>query len=535
MRAESSQSGAVPPHTPVAGWEWIVVAGVAALAALLRWVEIAQQGLWLDEAFSVWMARQPARDLLHWVSRIDQHPPLYYLLLRGWMLLTGDGEAAVRALSLLFGVATVPVVYLLARRLLAPASAVAAALLLALSPFHVRFAQEARMYTLLTFNAALALLALAHLLTGDRRLRWWVVYVLFSALALLSHNTAVLLPIAVNAAVGAVAALRRPARATPVQAARGPVVDAPPLRAWLWAHVALLLLWSPWLPSFVQQARAVDSEFWIQPPTLLTLRDALQTFVSAYATRAVAVWVAWGVAAALLLAVAALARRPALLALLVLLVVTPFALELLVSLRRPIFYDRTLLWTTVPLFVLLAAGLAPPRPLRRLPRVGAVAGPLLAASALIVLLAGNLRSLQAYFATHEREQWREAAAFVAERAGEGHLLLFNATWVQIPFDYYFDRYGLGLPRHGAPVDLFDAGVLEPRMTEAARPALRQNVAEAECVWLVYSHDWYADPLRIVPALLREEMQPRGSRRFVGLELQLYARRGGAVECGTLGR
>lgn len=494
----------------IRGWEWLLLAALTATAALLRWRQIGEQGVWLDEAFSIWMARRPVPDLFHWIVSIDQHPPLYYLLLRGWMQVAGDGEAAVRSLSALLGTATVPVVYFLARRLLGIAPAVAAALLLVVSPFNVRFAQEARMYTLLVFNASLALLGLASLVTGDRRLRWWALHVVFCALTLLSHNTAVLFLLAVNVAVGAAAFLVRRAQA----------LDLPRLRHWLLAQAAIVLLWAPWLPSFVRQARAVDNEFWIQPPTARVISDTIRTLISYYAP-AGATWIWIAAAAALILAVMALARRPALLALLALLVVTPFAAELLISLRRPIFYDRTLIWTTVPLFVLLAAGLARPR---------TTAIP--AGVAIAALLAGNVLSLRGYYDTFTKEQWREAAAYVADRAGENDLLLFNATWVQIPFEYYFDRSGKATEKRGAPVDLFDAGILEPKMTQAAVPALIETVRGRDCVWLVYSHDWYTDPQRIVPRVLRRELMTVGSKRFVGLELQVYQRRGGPA-CGTL--
>jgi outer membrane biosynthesis protein TonB len=99
--------------------------------------------------------------MLRWIVRIDQHPPLYYALLHGWMRLVGDSEFAVRTLSALFGTLTVPVIYRLARRIAGKTAGLLAALILAVSPFHVRFAQEARMYTLLALEAALALYAVA--------------------------------------------------------------------------------------------------------------------------------------------------------------------------------------------------------------------------------------------------------------------------------------------------------------------------------------------------------------------------------------
>ncbi|MCK4471017.1 MAG: glycosyltransferase family 39 protein, partial [Anaerolineae bacterium] len=144
---------------------WVVA--VTALGGFLRVYQIGVKGLWLDEAFSVWLGWQPVGEMMGWLVRIDQHPPLYHLLLHFWMVL-GDDQATVRSLSALCGTLTIPVVYLLGRRLGDDKVGFLAALVLAVSPFHVRFAQETRMYTLLTLNVSLALYALVRLLTDPR-------------------------------------------------------------------------------------------------------------------------------------------------------------------------------------------------------------------------------------------------------------------------------------------------------------------------------------------------------------------------------
>ena len=496
--------------------EWSLVTLVTMLAALLRWVQIADEGMWLDEAFSVWMARQPVGALLEWIVRIDQHPPLYYLLLHGWMVL-GESEGTLRALSALLGSAAVPALYWTGRRLYGVAGGTVAALLLALSPFHVRFGQEVRMYTLLVLCVSVALLALAHLVTGDHRRRWWVTFVIFSVAALLSHNTAVLYWFAVNAAL--LVAWWAQARWPDARLA------LPSLRAWLFGQAAILVLWLPWGASFMRQAAAVDREFWIPSPTSGVIWGTIKTFFSAWLPATGEPWVWIGTGVALGVGVLALVRRPALLALLLLLVVLPFAAELLVSLRRPIFYDRTLIWTTVPLFLMLGAGVAWAFSVQGRSLLSK-AGTLFATAGVALLLVGNVQSLRSYYADFHKEEWREAAGWLAERVGPNDLLLFNATWVQIPFDYYFGQLGLDVEKRGAPVDLFDAGVLEPKMTEADIPRLQQTVQGFDCVWLVYSHDWYTDPDKIVPRVLRRELMSMKTQYFNGLQVQLYESRTG---------
>ena len=107
------------------------------------------------EAFSIWIANHPLAEIFPWLIRIDHHPPLYYVGLHFWQALFGDLQGPVRALSALCSTLAIPVFYLATRRLFNTPTALIAALILAVSPFHVRFAQEARMYALLTLAAAL--------------------------------------------------------------------------------------------------------------------------------------------------------------------------------------------------------------------------------------------------------------------------------------------------------------------------------------------------------------------------------------------
>jgi mannosyltransferase len=127
---------------------WIVPAGVAAVVALgvaLRFVQ--RSPLWLDEALSVNIAQLPVGDLLD-ALRHDGHPPFYYLVLHYWMELVGDGDVAVRALSGIFAVASLPLVWVAGRRLAGLPGARWALVVAAFSPYWVRYATETRMYSL---------------------------------------------------------------------------------------------------------------------------------------------------------------------------------------------------------------------------------------------------------------------------------------------------------------------------------------------------------------------------------------------------
>ena len=87
----------------------VVVAAIAVTAAtLLLRTGILDSGYWIDEAITVGIASHDLGDIPA-LLRLDGSPPLFYLLLHGWMALAGTGEAATRALPLLFALLAVPV------------------------------------------------------------------------------------------------------------------------------------------------------------------------------------------------------------------------------------------------------------------------------------------------------------------------------------------------------------------------------------------------------------------------------------------
>jgi hypothetical protein len=214
----------------------LVVGGLVAVGVVLRFV--TRSDLWLDEALSTNIARLPVGDLLDALAR-DGHPPLHYLLLHGWMQVFGEGDVAVRALSGLLSVATLPVAWVAARRYGGRSCATAVLVVLATSPFALRYATEARMYSLVVLLVLLGWLAVHGALDHPRPWRLAAVGLL-SGLLLLTHYWSLFLLVA----VAGLLALRA-ARGTGAVRRRSLTV--------LGAVAAGGLLFLPWLPTFVDQ------------------------------------------------------------------------------------------------------------------------------------------------------------------------------------------------------------------------------------------------------------------------------------------
>lgn len=495
------------------------------VGAYLRFFLIGAKTVWLDEAFSIWIAHHSLPDLLSWLIRIDQHPPLYYGLLHFWQLLFGDLQGAVRALSAFCSILTLPILYLAAGRFFDRPTALIATLILAVAPVHVRYAQEARMYALLTLAVAVALLCLAHILLDEERRplrKWWLGLAVAQAAVMLTHNTAtVLFPLALNLGVGGALLWKY---------WQGGVSSWPALndsgfeRRWVRGQALAFILWLPWSVPFVIQAVGVDRKFWVPAPTVEAVWQLLHNFNVAFVPDWVPFFPLWDLLYWLVavLGVVSLRRTPARGLLFLALWWAPIVGELLVSLRRPIFYERTLLWVTLPYYLLLAVGI------RWLGSAGKerylwLRRPLQALGlALILVLSAT--GLTSYYFFFEKEEWNKAAAYVAEQAAPGDVIVFNATWVQLPFDYYFRHYDTGAELHGLPVDLFDRGELEPQMAEEDLPRLRALAAEHRRIWLVYSHDWYTDPHQIIPREFNRLMRRTDQRHFVGLQVMRFEAR-----------
>jgi hypothetical protein len=195
----------------------------------------------------------------------------------------------------------------------------------------------------------------------------------------------------------------------------------------------------------------------------------------------------------------------------------PPAVELLASLRRPIFYDRTIIWTTLPYYLLIARGIVLPGAFRGRWRTGWLL--------VTLLLVGTLCGLGVwnYYATFAKEDWDKAARFVAEHVEPEELILFHASWAELPFDYYYPEDAPPLLHHGVPADLFDAGALEPPMTQADVARVQALVAGRDELWLVYSHWWYTDPDGLLLRVLAEQFVVADKREWPGIQVIRYRR------------
>ena len=258
------------------------VAAVVILALALRLINLSGRPLWYDEAFAVLYAEKPLATMLYGtVTRVegaaaDVHPLFFYSALHAWMLAAGQSPAAVRALAVLLGTATVPMVYLLARRLFDGRAGLAAAVIVAVAPFHIYYSQEARMYALLGFAAVTTAYFFIRAWT-DGGWGSWVAFALFGALTLYAHNLGVMFLVGLDA--WALWGWLR----NRVERWRN-------LRPLALSHLLMAGLFAPWLAVVPSQLGKVQQAYWVEQPGLVQLIQTVLIFHFAYDNQSLPGW-----------------------------------------------------------------------------------------------------------------------------------------------------------------------------------------------------------------------------------------------------
>jgi 4-amino-4-deoxy-L-arabinose transferase-like glycosyltransferase len=370
-----------------------------------------------DDAFSLVIAGKSLSELVR-LSANEPHPPLFYLLLWGWVRLAGDSEFAGRFVAVFWAVASVALTFGLGRRLLGPGGGALAALLLAVNPFFVNYEQQARMYTMVVALVLASTWYFARMLEGDgkgfesRRLQ--AAYVVTTLLAVATHFFAVFIVAAQNLVFLGWAVLGRHR-----------------LRVGTW--FALQGLWGiaylPWIvvafPTLSTYQNELVSRVRLDEAYLRTLR--------AYAVGegpAVGLEPAILIAVALLLAVGVLGcwRRPSWL--LAYLLALPPLLVFVVSLLRPMYYERYMMVGLPAYALVLAAGVAALGRARRW----------LAPVGVAVPLAVSLFVLPPYYAETRyatAADMRSMVAYLAALARPSALVVTNLPPSDPTFAYYY--------------------------------------------------------------------------------------------------
>lgn len=407
------------------------------IGSVLRIYRLGEESFWIDEVFMITMATERGiRELVFEIPLFEPHPPLFNLFMWGWIRLTGTSEIAMRSPSVVFSILSIPMFYLLVDRLFTRQTAGIATGFLAVSPFQIWYAQEARMYALLVLLTILSFYEMVRLIESYTTTHA-LAYVGCGVLLAYIHVYGLFVLLAQALFLG-LSLFRR----------RSELTLSPGHYIGIFASIGALSL--PWTGLLVHRILVPDrypqdAAAWLQRPELTDLIEAfsLLSFGVTNHTRPYQV----------------LSHPPDLLLMLVALcllfvvggvtmsefqtdrhgmrlsgfwlfvpLVVPFFISLWV---RPMFQLRYLIVVSPAFLLLLARGvqMVPEIPVRYL-----VIG---------LILIGMVFPLPGYYAEPNKDQWEDAADYVESNAAAGDVVIVVPGWTWTgpsdAFRYYFDR------------------------------------------------------------------------------------------------
>jgi mannosyltransferase len=268
---------------------WLCLAGVLLLALVPRLYGLSERSLWFDEGFTWRLVQFPFSEMLERATR-DNSPPFYYMVLQAWQEVFGASAVALRSLSVFFGLATIWGTYLFAaaafggvlsgsepaedERSRGRAIGLFAALLVALSAYHIRYSWELRMYALAAALAAFSSWALVRALHPRAGFRRWWLYGVLALLLVYTHYYG-LFTLAAQGIFALFFLWQRAGWRLP-----GLLRQDTFRRAALTACL-VALAWSPWFPVFLRQKAQVKADFWSRPVDFWQLAElAYRMFLS---------------------------------------------------------------------------------------------------------------------------------------------------------------------------------------------------------------------------------------------------------------
>jgi uncharacterized membrane protein len=473
-----------------------IILAILLLALILRLAGLGAESAWIDEAYSINLANHNIVQIIQGTAA-DQHPPLYYLLLHFWFL-AGSGVAYARLLSVVIGIVQIYQVMDLARLIGIKEMGWLAGLILAISPMHVWYSQEARMYMLLASLTTASTTMLWTSLHGKRH--WWL-YTFFSIAALYTHYFAVFIMLAQAVLVIAWVWQRKTLR---------------PLYSWICSGIIIVLSFIPWVPVAINQTR-YHKMTWILPPNLLDVVSTSLRLLLGNDILALPGIIRYGlVCAAILLLVITLIlvfSRPIQDRLafvwIILWALIPFGAITIISIFYPIFQFKQFIIVLSPLLLLsiVIIYLLPKHWLRVVLFTG--------------LLISNVASLAYQQFTLSKDDWRGAAAYIQSNYQDGDFVFGNPAASKLGLGLYWQK---AIPFDGYPThyDIVTGGWDQPQLTASlAGQILQRDTIGIKRFWLVEFTPQFLDPNKVLESWLSQHAQPVDDRYFGQIRIRLY--------------
>lgn len=318
----------------------IILSFIVLLGAVLRVYKLGAHNIWLDEFISVLYLRNWDFKYTFYFLHVFSDYPLYLCALKAWSMFFGESEFAIRSLSAVFGVFSIVTLFKISSLLFDKKTAAISSFILAVSPIHIWYSQEARKYSMSVFFVMLVVYFFIMALKSGKVLRYWVSFVISSIVSIYANYSSILFVFLCGLVFLFNDGYRRV------------------LLYYLLSVVFILLPFSLLLPYVCGIGVAMETIFWIPRPDLVSLFITFDNFNVGYNATQYIYYASsfvfyslflWGV-------ISNWRSKVAEVKFLLVLIFAPILGAFLVSLKIPVYLDRYLLLSSPFYYILIAAG-----------------------------------------------------------------------------------------------------------------------------------------------------------------------------------
>jgi uncharacterized membrane protein len=395
----------------------------------LRMWGLGDQPLWTDEGHSWFKSTLPWSVIMDNMASKDVHPPFYYILLS--LIGAQNNEINLRLPSVLFSIGSVGIVWFMGLISENLKTASIASLLIAISPLHIQYSQEVRHYAAFEFFSSLSCLGLLIFIKQwcdpflNSRFRSdsdnYIFYkkamlpaclvVFGTAASLWTSNTSVFLLLAINLTVLLIF-LKVHSESRLIF-----------LKIWFFYQALILIIWSFWVPSLIHQS---NYDSWITDKGFDSLYNVVNDFW-AYFIYSYRPFFTLFFITLVTLGISRTKNKNYAYAL-ASLVVIPLISNLVVSYWSPILVTRSLIWVSLPLFVLIAIGLS------------SIKNKYFFYLSLIFVVLIQFQGLWIYWNDFSKERWDLVIQYLHNNKKLGDAVVLSPPWVSDAFEYYWRKH-----------------------------------------------------------------------------------------------
>jgi uncharacterized membrane protein len=494
---------------------WIPIGIICLLGAGLRIYGLTRQAFWLDEVNGVRIAEKSYRQIVSELQ-YDVSPPLHYFMLHTWIKIFGSSDLSTRGFASLFGILLIPTLCYIGSSIFDRRVGLIAGFIASIAPFHIRYSQEARMYSMLALLSLLSTYFVYRVATTGTRASW-VGYTVCTVLTIYTHYYGIFVAIA-GVLFFFIYAMTHSVR----------------LGRFLIAQCVIVALYLPWLPVLIGKHFGSSTIVgWIPPIRLYHIYETFKMY-----TGLNFMWLfrptinSLVVCAAFILflccflggifsvgrykriVVPVIQNNTGLVLLLCYLLVT-LAVPMLISIKKPIYISCRYSIAAWPAFALIS-GVG----------ISMIKRPYRLAMVLAAVLFVSFASLYGYYFVWVKTPDRLIAGFIESKGKQGDLVVFVPVWIEIPINYHLRMpvKGLGYPWSSMkerPEDI--SGEKFPRKPDAMADLAKSRLAGGSGkVFVVYKESvtWVAG-MQAVRRVFDESFEKMETKRYGEIEIIIY--------------